>query len=80
MESDWRMNVWSYGINDGYTTLAAPVLDTPGYIVTRQTRYPAFAGGFYIDLGGDLGWQFNTLFAAPPDHPHFPFGLPVDPD
>lgn len=80
MESNWRMNVWRLGLNDGWCYLAGRSQSDTTVAYVASTRYPKGFFGLARNHGGDQGWRIDDLVQASPLHPHFPFGQKVLPD
>lgn len=87
MESNWRWGVYGYGLTAyqfnatfPYPGLAARVLDgfLVGFVVTTLPGTSSY--GVFGNSGPLTGWQFLTSFSIPAAHPHFPYGLIVEPD
>lgn len=84
MESDWRRNVWEFGLTEGPDLpgigLAAPVhVGFPaGGILTNCPVFPNHARVVYLPGTVLPDQYYYTEFQRFTDH--FPYGLPVDPD
>ena len=80
MESDWRFNIWDAGMWGSRWRLAARYNDPDfgwGYLVEQ----PPFTNAlFFQQLAPGLLPQFRGTVEKVPDHPHFPWGIPVEPD
>lgn len=90
MESNWRMNVWRYGIepwfpNPSYVKermplLCSPLLHAPYLLTSWRADGLATRAWAYV-ITGDFRVDFEPfeydLFTVVP---HFPFGKEVEPD
>lgn len=80
MESEWRYNVALAGMADGDWDLAARVLGAPFLAIANPD---AAQPGSYRLYTGDLSSGLPTFAAyvpIPAEHPHFPYGVAVEPD
>jgi len=87
LESEWRWNVWKYGIANNWwiffgqqTTMCARVLSGP--LAGKLVGAWPFGAGYpiYENLGDIQGWVITSVGTIPAAHPHFPYGLDVEPD
>lgn len=87
MESNWRFNVWKYGLVNYdlgflflHVEMCARVLSGPlaGKIVANQGIGPNYL--IFQNLGDIQGWVFQGHAAKPPGQTRFPFGFDVEPD
>lgn len=81
------MNVYHYGVTNYDRVngtmgvpLCARVLSGPqaGYLLCRYTTNSYRS--FFLDTGDGRGWKWVGDTGFDPAHPHFPFGMDVEPD
>jgi len=79
-ESNWRANVSEYGMWGAGFSLIASVPST-GQVIARPIG-PPWPGQYatLINFDPDRGWEVDGYHGVPAGHPHFPFGLPAEPD
>jgi len=80
LESNWRYRVAERGMAKTGVRLAAWLLDSTSLITCFEdyavTGY--YQSWFYLDPDQDPLYVSNV--PVPAEHPHFPFGLVVEPD
>ena len=79
MESNWRFNVWKYGVSHGDFTLVARRVDVP--VEWLAWVSPEYGGIILLrENPPDSGYlQYAGVILLPPGV-HFPAGIPVEPD
>lgn len=80
MESEWRLNVWRIGWAWEKATLAAELREFPGIYLTNDVRTTGRYRLLHLDPAGWQPWVSDGTYFIPTDHPHFPYGLDVNPD
>lgn len=80
MESKWRLEPWKLGVEGMGARLMTRVFGVDFY---RLTDFPGPPGFAVIWTGNPLDPEYCLKFGValwPKSAPHFPYGLPVDPD
>ena len=80
MEFSWGRNVTEYGLGSMGVTLASRLPGT--FRVVTNGTHPAFPGFHveaYLSLNPDTP-ILTSLAPNNPGHPHFPYGIPVEPN
>jgi len=80
LESEWRLNVWRFGMWGSDWELCARGVDPflPYLYLVKRDKLPPRAWVYQI-LPGELP-TFVGDYAIPPAFPHFPWGEDVFPD
>lgn len=69
-----------FGWSGAGVRLAARSLTAPNIAYTAGTPVGEGAIGILAYQGPVLGWVYIAYGPIPPAHPHFPYGLLVEPD
>jgi len=80
VESSWRMNVATYGLDPSRMTLCSRVLGFDNLIVSNWIEPPMFCVGFF-QISQDPGnWNYPLLLPRLNGTDRFPYGWPVPAD
>jgi hypothetical protein len=83
LESNWRWNVWEYGLGDYWVgvkqVLAARILEGffKNYVVVKFAQGPLY--GLYVKNAVTQQYDGPGTAGIPPGS-HFPYGYVVEPD
>jgi len=80
VESEWRWNVFDYGLQGSEYRLIARVSGSPSVILIAAKAVGATTYDvLFVPVPGQLPVLLSTV-AIPGANPHFPYGLAVLPD
>lgn len=80
MESNWRWNVWVYGMQISDWLLCARITSSGSLVVVNpDSAFPTKYRLFNIATPSGVP-ALVTRGDIPAAHPHFPYGVPVLPD
>lgn len=80
MENDWHTNVVRYGLGGMGVSVCARLLSGADYVLTNyiDPHGGPYAYVAYVPPTGDSPYG-GSYAAIPADHPHFPYGVAVEP-
>lgn len=70
----------TFGLNDGWLLLVAPLLGNPLFAVGKSTGPLVEQVKLFSFVGGNQGWVQVAEFPPPFGYPHYPYGWDVVPD
>jgi len=80
VESNWRLNVYRFGLDGTRIGLCSPLFGNPFWKLSDYTENPGFHWAFFNHPSDPNNYNFATLLPDAPGRPHFPYGWLVEPD
>jgi len=80
VESNWRLNVWRFGLTQPGLRLAARLVGFP-LVALTDLPHPSFGHQAFFRNPNDIGdWTNVSLLPNHPGFTRFPYGWDVEPD